>query len=113
MDYSIDDNHPVNQHYVPQFLLRRFCDNKTNQVYVYDKQTGRSFRTNIRNIIAERSFYDFKVDDKTKSIEKWLTQIEGSAANIIETKITREKGRFYKSFTFHCYPNHPDKKLKD
>ena len=29
------------QHYVPQFLLRKFGNGKKDQLHVFDKQTGR------------------------------------------------------------------------
>ena len=44
-------------HYVPQFLLKNFSvDPNKPQVWAYDKSTGRSFRTNVRNIAAEKGF---------------------------------------------------------
>ena len=37
---------PANQHYVPQFLLRRFASSASgNQIFVFDKANERSFST--------------------------------------------------------------------
>jgi phospholipase C len=36
------------QHYVPQFLLKHFSTGKKNKVHVFDKQTGKTFLTNVK-----------------------------------------------------------------
>lgn len=54
-----------NQHYVPRFLLREFSVRGgvgRPQVWCFDKQAERSFRTAVENVCAERSFYDFGSD---------------------------------------------------
>jgi hypothetical protein len=52
---------PKNQHYVPQAYLRRFAPDQ-RQVWVYDKQDGRVFRTDVRNVASETYFYDIDPD---------------------------------------------------
>ena len=50
-----------NQHYVPEMLLQNFAvagRGKEPQLHVFDKQTGRTFRTAIKKVVAERAFYD-------------------------------------------------------
>uniref|UniRef100_UPI0022EBF80C DUF4238 domain-containing protein n=1 Tax=Listeria seeligeri TaxID=1640 RepID=UPI0022EBF80C len=37
------------QHYVPKFLLRNFGTGKKDQLWVFDKASGRSFQTNAKN----------------------------------------------------------------
>jgi hypothetical protein len=53
------DTANTNQHYVPQMLLRGFTTTKDGeQVWVFDKRTGKTFTTAIRAIAAERGYYD-------------------------------------------------------
>jgi hypothetical protein len=77
-------NHPKNQQYVPQFLLRNFA-NERGMLAVFDKASERSFPTSPRGIAAEAWFYDF-VDDKgdPQSFEHVLGSLEASVAGIID-----------------------------
>ncbi|RUV37509.1 DUF4238 domain-containing protein [Mesorhizobium sp. M7A.F.Ca.MR.148.00.0.0] len=60
-----------NQHYVPKFILRQFLsDEKNERVSVFDKHTGRTFVTSIKNMMAERRFNDFTFDDE------WMASFE-------------------------------------
>jgi len=53
-----EDMSPSQQeHYVSQAYLRRFAHNATI-IHVFDKKNLRSFKTNIRNVAAEKGFYD-------------------------------------------------------
>lgn len=72
------------QHYVPKFLLRNFGLGKKDHVWVYDKQTGRSFQTNAKNVASENRFYDFEIDGKTYSLESGLSGIESNTKPVIE-----------------------------
>ena len=52
-------------HYVPKFVLRNFCpDPDKGQVNVFAKDDSRNFPTSIDNIMAERRFNDFLVDEE-------------------------------------------------
>lgn len=83
-------NIPINQHYVPQFLLRNFSANEKDQVHVYDKLKENKFITSVRNVAAENSFYNFEIDGEIKSIESILSKIETNSKNVIK-KIKKEK----------------------
>lgn len=72
------------QHYVPQFLLRNFGNGKKDQVWVFDKMTGRTFSTNAKNIASESRFYDFELDGNSVSLEAMLSHLEDSAKPIIK-----------------------------
>ncbi|QJB70315.1 MULTISPECIES: DUF4238 domain-containing protein [Parasphingorhabdus] len=78
------------QHYVPKLLLRGFLskDRKRaakEQVHVLDLNEQRSFPTSIDNIMGERRFNDFWVDeDILATIEPWTSQIEAQLAPIVE-----------------------------
>ena len=66
-----------NQHYVPKFMLRNFLSNADKeQVTVFDKETSKSFQTNIRGIMAERRFNEFVID------QQWLASFEPAICNI-------------------------------
>lgn len=73
-----DNQRTKNQHYVPQFLLRRFVD-KNEQVNVYDKHQGRAFPSSTRNVASENHFYDLKFGDIEIALEPAMTEIENSA----------------------------------
>jgi hypothetical protein len=72
------------QHYVPEFLLRNFRADKKDQIYVFDKNTERSFRTNVRNVAAESRFYDFEFEGKTLTLETALSQLESQARPLFQ-----------------------------
>ena len=71
------------QHYVPQFLLRNFGNGKKDQVWVYDKSSGRSFASDARNVASESRFYDFEYKGQPLSREPWLSELEGHAKSVI------------------------------
>lgn len=60
-------NKVKNQHYVPQFYLKQWANNK-EQLFVYDKKQCKNFPSNISNIASSRFFYDFpKIDELVKN----------------------------------------------
>lgn len=73
------------QHYVPQFLLRNFGNGKKDQVWVYDKSSGRSFPSNVKNVASESRFYNFEHAGQTLSLEPWLCELEGKAKSVISS----------------------------
>lgn len=83
-------NIPINQHYVPQFLLRNF-HNQNEKIYAFDKQTKKTFETIVRNVAAERNYYNFSHDGVTFSLEKSLSRIEDAARSLIDLIIKNEK----------------------
>lgn len=101
------------EHYVPQCYLCHWGYQKKNQtyVYVYDKESRKSYPTNIKNIASERFFYDIdfskilsdekkqqifdegidinKLDDG-QYIEHFLSEkVEGRFSAILKEKIDR------------------------
>jgi Protein of unknown function (DUF4238) len=68
--------HPKRQHYVPKVLLRHFCIPATPQIYVYDKKTDETFKTNVDNVAVENGFYDFQIEGIDLTIEPNLQKIE-------------------------------------
>ncbi|HHV62087.1 MAG TPA: DUF4238 domain-containing protein [Firmicutes bacterium] len=77
------------QHYVPQFYLRKFTDNNGG-LYVFDKWTGRSFKTTTENVANERYFYDFPQDvvqdeKMIQIVENTLSRVEAQFSEAVET----------------------------
>jgi Protein of unknown function (DUF4238) len=69
------------QHYVPQMLLRGFSvDGNGEQVRVFEKPTGREFRTAIENIGAERGYYDL---EGSAELDESMNAMDNVAAPII------------------------------
>ncbi|MFP5513745.1 MAG: DUF4238 domain-containing protein [Alphaproteobacteria bacterium] len=66
------------QHYVPKSILRNFTRGHKEKVCVFDKQSGKEFETNLRNILAERRFNDVFVGDRYISLEPAVTELEGT-----------------------------------
>lgn len=67
-----------NQHYVPKFILRNFLGNAVKeQVHVFQKSTRKGFTTSIANIMAERRFHEFQIDENhIASFEEAVCRIE-------------------------------------
>ena len=81
----------MNQHTVPKFLLKNFTKDKKRRVWVYDKHAGARFRANVRNITAERGFYDLSIEGLPgASLEPSLQRIEDRAAPLLQ-EIVRQK----------------------
>jgi len=81
---------PKQQHYVPQFMLKGFAAGKHDQVWVFDKKTGKTFRTTVRNVAVQRAFYDVPVPGGTLSLEPSLASFEGEVAPLVK-RIRRER----------------------
>ena len=77
-------NHPKQQHFVPQFLLRGFTSGKKGQLFAFDKHTQRVFKTTPRNIAAGKGFYDLKVPAGVLTLEPALAKLEETAAPIVK-----------------------------
>ena len=62
-------------------LLRNFLsEEKSEQIFVFDKHTEKNFPTNIKNIASEKGFYDFEDEDISTSLEPALTELESQTA---------------------------------
>lgn len=76
---------PTNQHYVPQFLLRRFASSVSGkQIFVFDKANERSFSDSVKRVASARAFYDCEVQGQPHSIDPLLTKMESAASNFIK-----------------------------
>lgn len=94
------DNETINQHYVPQTYLRRFA-NTANQIWVFDKAKSNAFQTSVRNVAAERRFYDSEevkeITGDNQFIENHLINSEGHYQTVSNTLINvLNAGKFEK-----------------
>ncbi len=78
------------QHFVPRFLLRRFCEEvrrkrrTTHRLFVHSLDDGRVFRTGLGNVAASNRFYDLTVNvEIVLSIDSSLQELESLAAPAI------------------------------
>lgn len=84
--------HPVLQHYVPRFLLRRFASGtgrrrSRHRLWVYDKWSRRSFPRTVQNAAAENGFYDLDFNNLRVTLEGSLANLEGRAAPCFATVV--------------------------
>jgi hypothetical protein len=85
----------MNQHTVSKCLLKHFTRDKKHRVWAYDKHTGRKFQPNIRNITAERGFYDLAAEGAPQiSIDPGLRDLEGRTAPLIAEIVKRKSIAF-------------------
>jgi hypothetical protein len=81
---------PKIQHYVPRLILKNFCIEDNDHLFVFDKPNGEVFQTNIKNIAAEKGFYDLELDGLTATVEFSLSELEGNVSPIIRRIIDEE-----------------------
>jgi hypothetical protein len=81
------------QHYVPQFLLRHFGVGKKRHIHVFDKQTGKIFKSTSRNVAAESRYYDYEINGVSKTAEADLANLEERSSKIIKNLINTENIR--------------------
>lgn len=81
------------QHYVPQFMLRNFktVHDKKAQIFVLDKVRKKLYLSNIRNIAAERYFYNLDIDGEAVTFEDFFANLESETKVIIDKIITSKK----------------------
>ena len=86
------------QHYVPQFLLKRFGVGKKNRekLWVLDKRTENVFQSSVRDIGHENKFYQYLDKDKILDPEDLFNNVESYAAPLIakihkSRKLSRNK----------------------
>ena len=77
----------TNQHYVSQFLLRGFHAGSGAQIWAFDKLTGRSFTTAVKDVASEHGFYN--IGDSAE-IDEVIRKFEDATAPIVEEIRTRK-----------------------
>lgn len=72
------------QHFVPQFYLKNFSENKTH-IHAYNIRTKETHYTQIRTSCREKYFYG-----KNLEIEKFLSDVEAIQKKIIDEVISKK-----------------------
>ena len=65
-------------------MLKQFTTGKKPQVWVFDKQTGKKFKSHIKNVASENGFYDFSIKSGDYTIEPSLSDIESHASQVFK-----------------------------
>lgn len=86
------------QHYVPQFLLRKFGVGKKNKekLWVLDKRTENVYQSSVRDVGHENRFYQYGNENEVLDPEDLLENVENYTAPIISKinkleKLSRSK----------------------
>jgi len=80
---------PKRQHWVPKLLLRNFTEFPSQDdppLQVYDLNSGKVFKTSIKNVAQETHFYNTQEPGARRdTLEPWLSSnVEGPAGSAIE-----------------------------
>ncbi len=99
-------------HYVPQFYLKNFLINESNQIQVY-KRNNDGFVTNVSNVAAANNFYtviDRTTGESYRDVESFFSEIERDVAPIIknileadEINISAREKEILATFTILLY----------
>lgn len=81
----------IKHHFVPQWYLRRFAaDTEARFLYVFDKFTGRSFRTSILNAGSENRFNTVKLPGGEWNFEHLFQEVDDRSALVVR-RIVEDK----------------------
>lgn len=73
-----------NHHYVPRAQLRHFSiDGKEKQVWVFDKQNGKTWRSNIASAGSENNFNTVELETGRWNFEDLFNDVDGRSASMI------------------------------
>lgn len=92
LGYRRDDKvlkkEPIRHHYIPQFILRNFCDNKGFMHY-YSKEDNELILRKPKNIFMVRNLYRDEINytDCSTKIEKDLGRFESEVSQIVRDKL--------------------------
>lgn len=75
---------PKKQHYVPQFLLKRFSFGNKNHIYVFDKKNKKSFKSSVRDCASENGFYNLNINGEKYTLEYKLSELESICSSTIK-----------------------------
>ncbi len=73
-----------NHHYVPRAQLRHFSiDGKEKQIWVFDKQNGKTWRSNIASAGSENNFNTVDLETGRWNFEDLFNDVDGRSASMI------------------------------
>ncbi|MDZ5762062.1 DUF4238 domain-containing protein [Candidatus Cyrtobacter comes] len=72
-------------HYIPQFYLKGFCDDKEKaQLYCIDKRENKSFISNVKNVASQTDFYKADCPSNPGVYEEVLAKAEAKYSEVLE-----------------------------
>ena len=80
-------NRPIRNHYIPEMLLKNFCDDR-GLLWVGDRKRGTCYPTNPTNVFVQSKLYvkrDYSQAADSYEYEHSLSQIESKAAPAISS----------------------------
>lgn len=83
-------NHPKRHHYIPQFFLKYFSQDKSN-LWVFDRVKKEYRFQDTRKIASENKFYTYTVKGKEENLENLFGKIEGLAKPILDKLLIKEE----------------------
>lgn len=87
-------NRPRRHHYIPEMLLRNFCDGE-GVLWVGDKKRGKCYSATPKNIFVESNLYsnyDYSRGTDSYEYEQALSKIESKAKPAISSVIEKVRG---------------------
>jgi hypothetical protein len=82
----------VRQHYIPQFILKRFCYDGKNTLWFYDVKSKSISTADKSNVFMERNLYRDITNNKDElEIEKEFSKFEREISDILNKQFYNEK----------------------
>lgn len=81
-------NQPKRHHYIPQFFLKYFSQDRAN-LWVFDRIKKEYRFQNARKIASENKFYTYTIKGKEKNLEDLFGRIESLAKPILDKLLNR------------------------
>jgi len=95
---------PINHHYVPQFIIRKFQSDDSSSVYVFDCVTQKSFTQSPKNILYGKFLYSFNLsclrEYEIYIKEKGLSSDYLAAKMVYENKMKDVDGKISNIYNF-------------
>ena len=88
-------NRPKRNHYIPEMLLKNFCDDR-GLLWVADQKRGKCYKTNPTNVFVQSKLYvkhDYSQATDSYEYEESLSKIEGEAEPAISSLIEQARCR--------------------
>lgn len=83
-------NDHVRQHYIPQFILKRFCYDGKNTLWFYDVKSKSISSADKSNVFMERNLYRDETNDENE-IEIEFSNFEREVSDILNKQFYNEK----------------------
>jgi Protein of unknown function (DUF4238) len=76
----------------PSFLLKNFCIPGSDRLYCFNKKTGKSFQTNVKDIAHENLFYG--IPEAKDDLEQGIARVEGKFLSRPYSELLKQKSYY-------------------